>query len=621
MAVLRASGIEKTWGDRLVLQGADLRVDDTERVGLVGPNGSGKSTLLQVLCGSTDADSGRIERQGTIAFLAQQPVLHGETVAEAAAHAVAWHASLLADYEAALADGDNSRAARLQDRLDTRGWSVEHQVAALLDRVGAPPLEATLAQLSGGERRRLALATTLLQQPDLLVLDEPTNHLDADAVEWLQAYLIGYRGAVLLVTHDRYLLEAVAERIVEVELGQTVSYDGSYTDFLVARAERQARIATKRGRQLKMIAQEAAWAARSPSARTTKQKARLQRLDALRDTVPELEHRDYAFKFASGIHQGTTLLQVRDLTKGFGERTLIDNLSFEIRPRERWAILGPNGAGKSTLVKLLTEQLTPDRGSVERYSRASVGLLDQHRTGLDPDDTVLDAAADGRREVVIHGKEISVQGFLGRFAFPRQAFDQRVSALSGGETARLLLARLMLQGHPILLLDEPTNDLDLLTLRVLEEALLSFDGAVVIVTHDRAFVDRVATDVLAFEGDGLLTHYADRTQAMAARAKREKAKSSAASAAPKAAPKKPAAKPPPPAAKRLSYKEKQQLADLPEHVEQLEAQQAQLERTLADPATYRDRADDVPGLNEAIEKLAATIEAAYAQWEDLESRA
>ena len=594
MSILVAEHIQHSWGDRLVLSEANLRVDERDRVALVGANGSGKSTLLQILAGSVEPDSGVRHLSGSIALLAQRPDLPGRTVADAAAAAVSWHADLLTSYEKALEDGDEHLAAQLQDQLDQRGWSVEHQVAGVLDRVGAPPMEAEIAKLSGGERRRVALATTLLRQPDLLLLDEPTNHLDADAVEWLQAYLIGYRGAVVLVTHDRYLLEAVADRIVEVDRGETVAYDGSYGDYLVARAERRARLKTQRGRLLRLVAQEAAWAARSPSARTTKQKARLQRLDSLRESVPQLSERTYQFSFASGIHKGSTLIQGRGIRKGYGDRVLIDGLDFEIRPGERLGVLGPNGAGKSTLVRLVTEQETPDSGAIERYARATIGLLDQARSGLKEDDTVLDAAADGRREVMLGKKEVSVQGFLGYFAFDREMYDQKVASLSGGERARLLLARLMLQGHPILLLDEPTNDLDLLTLRVLEQALLDFDGAALIVTHDRAFLDRVCTGVLAFEGNGQVTRYASRQQAIAAR-KPVVAEKKA---------KKPRVKKPKPV----------NTAKLEAKIEKLEAEHAEIEAVLAEPETYTERKDEVPGLVAKLEALEAEIEAAYEAW-------
>jgi ATP-binding cassette subfamily F protein uup len=620
MAHLVAEGIERSFGDRHVLRGADLRIHSGDKIGLVGANGSGKSTLLAILAGRAPCDAGRVECKGRLAIFDQDPTLPGETVQDAVDHAVGWHRELTAAYEKALADGDEERAGELQARLDQDGWQVDHKIAGILDRVGAPPRSARIAELSGGELRRVALATCLLSAPDILLLDEPTNHLDADVVQWLEAYLLGFRGALLLVTHDRYLLEAVAERIVEVEDGECVPYEGSYGDYLIARAERQARKEQARDRLLRMVAAEAAWAARSPSARSTKQKARLQRLDALKEQVPTLQDRDLTLDLRTGVHQGATLLELHGVRKGYDGRILFEGLDLVLRPGDRLGVMGPNGTGKSTLLRLLRSLETPDSGEILIGPRASIGVLDQARTGLVETDTVFEAAGEGNDRVRIGESWVHVATFLERFAFTRQHFDQHVASLSGGERARLLIAKLMLQGATVLLLDEPTNDLDLLTLRVLEEALLAYDGAVVVVTHDRAFLDRVATQVLAFDGDGSIGLYASRMQAVRAREERERARVQAAQAAetrqaetrPTPAPKK---------AQRLSYKEKQELEELPERIDALEQELASLEATLGDPATYRDRADDVAALNARSDAIPGEIEALFARWEALSERA
>jgi len=616
MAHLVAEGIERSFGDRHVLRGADLRIHPGDKVGLVGTNGSGKSTLLSILAGRSQADGGRVELKGRLAILDQDPELPGSTVQDAVDAAVGWHRELVAAYEAALGAGDQELAAEHQAHLDQEGWQVDHKIAGILDRVGAPPREARIAELSGGERRRVALATCLLSAPDVLLLDEPTNHLDADLVQWLEAYLQGYRGALLLVTHDRYLLEAVAERIVEVEDGVCVPYEGSYGDYLIARAERQARKVQQRDRLLRMVATEAAWAARSPSARSTKQKARLQRLDALREKVPSINERDVALDLRTGVHQGATLVELHGVAKGYDGRQLFSGLDLVLRPGDRLGVMGPNGAGKSTLLRILLSKETPDAGEMLVGPKASIGVLDQARSGLVDTDTVFEAAGDGNDRVAIGDHWVHVATFLERFAFTRQHFDQHVGSLSGGERARLLIAKLMLQGATVLLLDEPTNDLDLLTLRVLEEALLAYDGAVFVVTHDRAFLDRVATQVLAFEGDGRVGSYASRMQAVRAR-------NAAAREAQKEAP---AAKPvvadtPKRTSKRLSYKEKQELEALPDRIDALEQEQAALEAQLADPTTYRDRADEVAELTARSEAIPGEIETLFTRWEDLSERA
>jgi len=614
VSLLEARGIELSFGDRSILRGCDLVIEPRERIGLVGPNGCGKSSLLRVLAGGFRPDHGEVHARGSIALLEQDPMLCGETVGEVLEGALDWHRALVQAYLEALERHDMIGVGALQERLDAIGWDLDHQVDAMLQRVGGPPRDARIAHLSGGERRRVALARALLGQPDLLLLDEPTNHLDIAAAEWLQAFLAGYRGAVLLVSHDRYLNEAVADRIVEVEDGRCVSYEGSYGDYLVARAERQAVLARADDVRLAMIAREAAWAARSPAARTTKSRARLQRLEALQAARPLLKQRDFTLDLTTGERLPHVLLYVEGIGASRGGRRLIHDLEFELGRTERLGILGPNGCGKSTLLHILAERTAPDSGRVKRAPRVRVALFDQERRGLDPRDTVFLAAGGGPDHVRIGERLVHVASFLERFLFPREALDQPVAALSGGERARLLLARLLLQGCNLLLLDEPTNDLDLTTLRVLEEALLGFDGAALVVSHDRAFLDRVCTGVLAFEQDGHVQRYASRQQAQAAAQARVEV-------APLrvATPQVPQA--PPPARRRLSFSERQELDALPARIEALEAEQARIEARLADPATYRVSGDDPAALSRRLAEIGPETEALYARWEELEVRA
>jgi ATP-binding cassette subfamily F protein uup len=626
MSTLIARDIEKAFGDRQILRGASLAVAPGERVGLVGANGSGKSTLLRVLSGAVEPDHGQVQRDGRLGLLDQEPVFEGATVAEAMAAVTAWHKALLEDYQAALDAGELAGAAAIQDELDRVGWSVDHQVDAILDKLGAPPKDARLSSLSGGERRRVALARALLGGADMLLLDEPTNHLDVDAAEWLQAYLNGHRGAVVLVTHDRYLLEAVATRIVEVDDGLCVSYDGSYGDYLLARAERQASLERAEDSRLAMLAREAAWAARSPAARTTKQRARLKRLEDLQEARPLARQSAFALDLRCGLKKGMTVLELHGLAKSYGERLLFRDVTVTLSPGDRLAVLGPNGAGKSTLLRVLLGEEAADRGEIIRGPRIRAAVLDQHRSGLDPEDTVFDAAGGGNSHVRLGDRDVHVASFLGRFLFPRQMLDQRVEALSGGERARLLLARLLLQGANLLVLDEPTNDLDLLTLRVLEEALLSYDGAAVLVSHDRALVDRVCNKVLAFEPGGVVTVYASRLQALKAARDREAEAAAAREAAQAEAAAKEAARTtsqPTPARSssrgRLSYKEKKELEALPGRIEALEAEREAAAETLGDPETYRSRADEVPALTAKLQQLDDEIAAAYERWDALES--
>ncbi len=614
MSLLLARHIQKSFGDRLVLSDCTLQVDPGDRIGLVGINGCGKSTLLSVIAGEQEADSGEIVRGGTVGLLSQSPLLRGRTAADVVEAAIAWHRRLVLGYETALAQGDLERAGQLQDRLDQVGWEVDHKVDAVLDKVDAPPRDAALERLSGGERRRLALARVLLESPDVLLLDEPTNHLDADTADWLQSYLEGYRGAVVLVTHDRYLLEAVAERIVEVELGQTVAYEGSYGDYLVQRAERRELLRRTRERALEIVAWEAAWAARSPAARTGKQKARLKRLDALRERVPELKESRLSLDLRTGFRKGGTMLEAHGLAKAYGAHSLFEGVELSLLPGDRLGILGPNGAGKTTLLRVLLGQEPPNAGEVVFAPRVVTGLLDQDRSGLKEDDTVFEAAGGGQDNVKVGEDWVHVASFLGRFLFTREHFDQRVTALSGGEQARLLLARLMLAGANLLVLDEPTNDLDLLTLRVLEDALLAFDGASIVVTHDRAFMDRVCNKILAFEGEGRVVEYASRQQHLDAMARRRATQKVQ---APKAEPKPRKERD----HKRLSYAERREYEALPGQIEALEEEQSGIEEVLADPATYRERAEEVGELTARVEAIEAEIEGLFGRWEALGERA
>ncbi|MCB9779787.1 MAG: ABC-F family ATP-binding cassette domain-containing protein [Alphaproteobacteria bacterium] len=620
MHLLHASGVEKAFGDRAILRGCDLHVSAGDRIGLVGVNGSGKSTLLSILAGELQPDHGRVLREGSHALLTQEPALPGHTVGDTLEDAIAWHRRLVADYEAALSAGTDASA--LQDQLDREGWTIDHKVAATVDHLGCPPRDAPLARLSGGERRRVALARTLLQRPDLLMLDEPTNHLDADTCEWLQQLLVGWRGAVLLVTHDRYLLEAVAGRIVEVEDGHTVSYEGSYADYLITRAERQARLALAEDRRLALIAHEAEWASRSPAARSTKQKARLKRLDDLMAQRPLKRQDEFSLDLRTGFRKGGAMMELHGVRKAFGDKVVLDGVDLVIAPGEVLGVLGENGAGKSTLLSILAGRLEPDAGTIHRAPRLQPAILDQHRTGLDDDSTVYEAAGNGNDHVFIGDNPIHVASFLGRFHFGRDTHDQHVGALSGGERARLLLAKLMLQGANLLLLDEPTNDLDLATLGILEAALLDFDGACVVITHDRAFLDRVCDRVIAFEGAGRIVSYASRLQHLAA--VEERAAAATRDAPPREAPKPEAPAPRRPEAgrKKLSYKETRELEGLPAQIEALETELSQVETVLSDPASYQPGSTvDVAALSARAQELPEHIEAAMERWAELEDRA
>ena len=596
MKLLHATGIERSFGDRHILRDAHLGLSDGERVGLVGVNGSGKSTLMKILAGTLEADHGRIDRAGTFGLLHQiptSPATRSETPC-----ATRWAGTPPSSPTTKRRWPPRSRPGR---RTAGAPRSRRLERGAQGRRDDEPPAHGTqgrrLVASVGGQPQRVALARVLLQQPDLLLLDEPTNHLDADTCEWLQGLLAGWRGGVLLVTHDRYLLEAVATRIVEVEDGVTVPYEGNYTDYLLARAERQARLEQAEEKRMALIRQEVAWASRSPAARSTKQKARLQRLDALQAQRPLPKGSDFRLNLKTGHRRGGPLLEARRLKMAYGDKVLLDDIDVVLRAGETVGILGPNSL-ETTLLRILAGRLQPDAGDIVKAPRLNGAVLDYTGRASTPS-TVWEAAGDGNDHVFVGGEPVHVAGFLERFSFRRESFDQKVEKLPG-ESGRACSWRLVLHGANLLLLDEPTNDLDLLTLRILESALLDFDGAAVVVTHDRAFLDWVCDRVLASEATepswstraGCST--SPRSRPGSCRTGRAGARGcSRAAATPARAKEK----------KKLTYKEQQEFAALPGRIEVLEAELEQVEARLGDPSLYGGGNEaEVASLTEAVER-------------------
>jgi ATP-binding cassette subfamily F protein uup len=528
--------------------------------------------------------------------------------------------------EAALAD-----QARLHAAVEEGGgWEREHEVRTLAAALELPPLDAVVGKLSGGERRRVALARAILARPSLLALDEPTNHLDAETVSWLEERLRDWAGALLLVTHDRYFLDRVVTRILEIDRGKLYAYEGGYSRFLELQADRLAGETTREQARKAFVRRELDWIRRGPAARTTKQQARIDRFDAAVSAAPTAEEKRQApltLKLPTGGRIGKTILELRDLGKrvpGSDDRGrwLVRHLTLTLKPGDRIGIVGPNGAGKTTLVRTLLGQLPADEGEVVVGQNTRFAYLDQTRADLSPDKTVLDEVADGNDHVFLEDGPVHVRTFLRMLLFDDRFADTPVGTLSGGERNRVQLARLLRRGGNLLVLDEPTNDLDLMTLGVLEEALQTFPGCALVVSHDRWFLDKVATAILAFEGDGKIGFYEGDYSAWAARAK--------AAAAAQAAAKMPAEKlvkpmptavekPKAPAARKLTFKEKQELAGIEAAIATAEARVAELTATLNDPAVYKSRAAEVPGLVAGLDAAKAEVDRLYARWQELES--
>jgi ATP-binding cassette subfamily F protein uup len=645
--IVSLTDVRKSYGDRVVLGGVTLGLDAGEKMGLVGVNGSGKSTLFRVLVGVEEADGGIVARQRdlTVGWLPQDPPLPpDQTVwqtvaggmaellrARAEAEEVARRLEAHANDEAATA-ALLGRYEALQHAIERLGgWQTDHLVEEVLMHVGVLGVARTpVAHLSGGQRKRTALARVLLMRPRLLVLDEPTNHLDADTVDWLEETLASTDGAVALITHDRYFLDRVVERMVELEGGTVATYPGNYTAFLEQKRERLALHRRTEDRRLKLLEQELAWIARAPSARGTKQKARIQRAEALQQendkAAPREDRLPLSFQPAAAF-KGDTILNAVGLELGWGDGSpLVRDFTLRMVRGDKIGVIGPNGSGKTTLVKALLGLHPVRSGLVEVGRQTRLGYFDQERAGISPDATLWEAVAPNSEYVKVGAERIHVRRWLQDFLFPSGEQQRRVHTLSGGERNRLLLARLVAEGANLLVLDEPTNDLDLDTLQVLEDALARFAGCLLCVTHDRFFLNRVTNRILAFLGDGEVRSYAGdydlykRTRAVelsATAAAARAAASAAAVAAPAAkADAAPAARPRP----GLSWKEARELTALEAEIAELEDKQTKVEARLADPTPFAAEPDKLTKLTQLHEKLATTLEQRYARWAELSER-
>jgi energy-dependent translational throttle protein EttA len=502
--------------DREVLRGINLSFYPGAKIGVIGSNGSGKSSLLRIMAGADDGFTGdaRLTPGFTVGFLPQEPGLDpGKDVAGNVTDGVAEIKQLLVRFDevcAAMGDPDAdfdkllSEQAQLQDRIDAAGaWDLDRKLDIAMDALRLPPADADVTTLSGGERRRVALCRLLLSSPDLLLLDEPTNHLDAESVAWLERTLQDYPGTVVAVTHDRYFLDNVAGWILELDRGFGIPWEGNYSSWL---EQKQAGLAredkTDRARQ-RTLERELEWIRMSPRARQAKSKARVTAYNQLVADSEAAEKGPEKVEIAipPGPRLGDLVVEATDLTKGYGERLLMDRLSFLLPPGGIVGVIGPNGAGKSTLFRLITGTESPERGSVRLGETVTIAYVDQSRAALDPDKTVFEEVAGGQDRLVVGGRELHGRAYVASFGFKGSDQQKRVGDLSGGERNRVHLATVLRSGGNLLLLDEPTNDLDVDTLRALEDALLTFPGCAVIISHDRWFLDRIATHVLAFEGD------------------------------------------------------------------------------------------------------------------------
>ena len=629
MAVITLLNAQLAYGHVPLLDHTDFSLEAGERIGLIGRNGAGKSSLLKILAGLEQPDDGTLQfQQGLgVAYVAQEPQLEpGMTVVQAVRAGVADVVALIDQYMHGTGDLD-----RLQGEIEAHdGWNIDRRVAETLQRLhlDGPVLVATL---SGGNRKRVALAQALVRRPDVLLLDEPTNHLDLDSIEWLEDLLIGFKGSLVTITHDRVFLDRVATRIVELDRGQLRSYPGNFTHYQQQKEEQLAQEAVIAAKADKLLAQEEVWIRKGVEARRTRAQGRIVRLEKLRARRAARREAlgSVRMDVAAGLPSGKIVAELTGVSKSFPTaggpaKLVVRDFTATILRGDKVGLLGPNGAGKTTLLKLILGELEPDRGTVRRGANLQVAYFDQMRDALDLDATLEDFISPGSEWIEIGSQRKHVKSYLGDFLFSPSRSGSPVRSLSGGERNRLLLARLFARPANVLVLDEPTNDLDIDTLELLEDLLQNYEGTVFLVSHDRAFLDNVVTSTIVFEGDGRWREYEGGVQDWLTQSRR--AQTLAASAAEPSnarAPAPPVAKPAEaavaPAKRKLSYKEQRELEALPSLIESLEQEQRSISDTLQDGSLYSLDPERAVALAERSAAIEDELMAALERWEHLGS--
>ncbi|MCO5100961.1 MAG: ATP-binding cassette domain-containing protein [Burkholderiaceae bacterium] len=647
MSLLTLRDVDLAYGHVALLRGAELSIEAGERIALIGRNGTGKSSLLRGIAGLLAFDEGEISRQGStaIAYVAQEPELdESHTVFEAVAEGLAGQASLVGEYEAlagAIARGAQAepasleKLAALQARIDAEGaWTLVHRIDGVLTRLALDG-ERRVGELSGGVRKRVALARALVAEPDLLLLDEPTNHLDIDSIGWLEELLAAWRGALVVVTHDRRFLDRVATRVVELDRARLRSYPGSFADYQRRKSDELAAEAIADAKFDRLLAQEEAWIRKGVEARRTRDEGRVRRLEQLRRERAARRERLGRAQLAvdAGERSGRRVAELVGVTKAWGDRVVVRDFSTIVQRGDRVGLVGPNGAGKTTLLRLMLGEIAPDSGVVRLGTNLQVAYFDQLRAQLDDSATLVETISPGSEWIEIAGRRTHAMSYLERFLFAPERARSPVGSLSGGERNRLLLARLFARPANLLVLDEPTNDLDIETLELLEELLAEYPGTVLVVSHDRAFLDNVVTQVIVPLGGGRWREqaggYSDYEAARRAEAKAPgdaaKAAGDAAKApgdarsgaspardAQKAGPRAPAPR------RKLGHAEQRELDALPDRIAALEAEQETLGHRLADPGSWQDPAA-ARAMNERFAAIEAELLQALERWEALES--
>ncbi len=631
MAVISLSDAQLAFGHVALLDHTEFSLETGERVGLIGRNGTGKSSLLKVLSGLIKLDDGLLTMQQglRVAYVDQEPVFDLErSVFDTVASGMGDTQALLAEYDGLTAQFGNGnddhlmeRMQQIQSRLDVvDGWNLTNRVETTMHRLNLDAA-SIMNTLSGGMKKRVALARALVSSPDLLILDEPTNHLDFSSISWLEALLRDFKGSVLFITHDRRFLDNVATRIIELDRGRLLSYPGNFSAYQVRKAEQLAIEDVENAKFDKVLAQEEVWIRQGVKARRTRNEGRVRQLEALREERSRRRDQQGQVKMdlGAGERSGKIVAELVDVSKAYGSKQIVDNFSATIMRGDKVGLIGANGAGKTTLLKLILGEETPDSGTVRQGSKMQVAYFDQMRAQLNEEASLAETIAPGSDWVEVNGQRKHVMTYLSDFLFAAERARSPVKSLSGGERNRLLLARLFAKPANVLVLDEPTNDLDIDTLELLEQLLEEYSGTVFLVSHDRTFLDNVVTQVIVAEGDAFWREYVggyadwervrQTAPAPAKEAGRQEAKAIPVAAAPVAAKQ-----------KKLSFKEQRELEQLPQLIAEYETEQAAISARLADPDLYRKEPEQMQKLNSRFAELDALLMDSLEKWEKIEAR-
>jgi ABC transport system ATP-binding/permease protein len=613
---LIATDLVVRYHEQVVLDGATLAFEDRDRVGLVGRNGCGKTTFLKIIAGLQTPDSGTVtpRRDLVISYLPQEFTLDPQktvydNVRDGAQHAL----DCIAEFEALPAA--SRRHAELEERIVALdGWSLDHRIETALSHLNCPDAARRIDSLSGGEKRRVAMARAIVSRPDFLILDEPTNHLDPESIDWVAEFLENFSGVYLVVTHDRYFLDRVARRIVELADGRFFSHEGNYTDYLLTKAERQAADASVEHKRQMFLRRELEWVRRGPPAQRTKSKIRFEQFDQIAAQTGPAVDQEVELCIPPPPPLGNRVLECVNLGITLGDRALFRGFNFTFENGMRVGVAGRNGLGKTTLLRTIIGQIQPTEGTIKVGQLTRFNYIDQGRYQLREELTALEEVSDGTEWVMWGEARLSLRAYLKRFLFADDRISRQVKHLSGGERSRLLLARILKQGGNFLILDEPTNDLDLPTLRVLEEALIAFPGVVLVVSHDRYFLNRVCTDTLAFEGNQQITHAAGNYDYYLE--KRPRFAPPREGALPRAPGPVPSASVKP---RKLTWKEAKELETMETCILETESEIARIEALFSSPDFHRTHATQTTQLNTELAAAKATLNELYSRWEELEA--